>query len=36
MDKFSDLFEDWNDDFEKRKELTSIIQLKLVPQNFLA
>ena len=35
MDKFSDLFEDWNDDFEKRKELTEEEESNLMRNSFL-
>ena len=35
MDKFSDLFEDWNNDFEDRKELTAEEESSLMHNSFL-
>ena len=35
MDKFSDLFEDWNDDFENRNELTTEEESSLMHNSFL-
>ena len=35
MDKFSNLFEDWNDDFENRNELTDEEESNLMRNSFL-
>ena len=35
MDKFSDLFEDWNDSFENRNELTNEEESNLMRNSFL-
>ena len=35
MDKFSHLFEDWNDDFEKRNTLTDEEESSLMRNSFL-
>ena len=35
MDKFSDLFEEWNDNFENRKELSADEESSLMHNSFL-